>query len=122
MVQDCDVYLLDDVLAAVDAHVAAQLWERAICGPLLVCTDAPCRPASTRCMMDLLQRQAHAHCALGSAKGDKHSLNRQRQFSLYEPAVEGVDSTCEQPASLGDAHMRGTKTPLYGLVDLGARG
>ena len=41
--QDCDVYLLDDVLAAVDAHVAAQLWERAICGPLLARTNAPCR-------------------------------------------------------------------------------
>lgn len=38
MIQDCDMYLLDDVLAAVDAHVAAQLWERAICGPLLACT------------------------------------------------------------------------------------
>ncbi|EIE19385.1 P-loop containing nucleoside triphosphate hydrolase protein [Coccomyxa subellipsoidea C-169] len=33
--QDSDVYLLDDVLAAVDAPVAAELWERAICGPLL---------------------------------------------------------------------------------------
>ncbi len=29
------MYLLDDVLAAVDAPVAAELWERAICGPLL---------------------------------------------------------------------------------------
>jgi len=33
--QDSDVYLLDDVLAAVDAPVAAELWERAIAGPLL---------------------------------------------------------------------------------------
>ena len=32
--QDCDVYLLDDVLAAVDASVAALLWDRAICGML----------------------------------------------------------------------------------------
>ena len=29
------MYLLDDVLAAVDAPVAAELWERAICGDLL---------------------------------------------------------------------------------------
>lgn len=29
------MYLLDDVLAAVDAPVAAELWERAIAGPLL---------------------------------------------------------------------------------------
>jgi hypothetical protein len=28
------VYLLDDVLAAVDASVAALLWDRAICGML----------------------------------------------------------------------------------------
>lgn len=33
--QDCDVYLLDDVLAAVDASVAVTLWDQAICGPLL---------------------------------------------------------------------------------------
>ncbi|BDA43676.1 probable multidrug resistance-associated protein 7 [Coccomyxa sp. Obi] len=33
--QDSDVYLLDDVLAAVDAPVAAELWESAICGDLL---------------------------------------------------------------------------------------
>lgn len=32
--QECDIYLLDDVLAAVDASVAALLWERAICGLL----------------------------------------------------------------------------------------
>ncbi len=28
------MYLLDDVLAAVDASVAVLLWERAICGML----------------------------------------------------------------------------------------
>lgn len=28
------MYLLDDVLAAVDASVAALLWDRAICGML----------------------------------------------------------------------------------------
>lgn len=33
--QDCDVYLLDDILAAVDAHVAAWLVTHAINGPLL---------------------------------------------------------------------------------------
>lgn len=33
-VQECDIYLLDDVLAAVDASVAALLWKRAICGLL----------------------------------------------------------------------------------------
>ena len=32
--QECDIYLLDDVLAAVDASVAALLWKRAICGLL----------------------------------------------------------------------------------------
>lgn len=34
LLQECDIYLLDDVLAAVDASVAALLWERAICGLL----------------------------------------------------------------------------------------
>ena len=34
VLQECDIYLLDDVLAAVDASVAALLWERAICGLL----------------------------------------------------------------------------------------
>ena len=38
--QECDIYLLDDVLAAVDASVAALLWERAICG-LLQLQDPP---------------------------------------------------------------------------------
>ena len=31
-----DVYLLDDVLSAVDAHVGAELFERAILGELQV--------------------------------------------------------------------------------------
>lgn len=44
--QDCDVYLLDDILAAVDAHVAAWLITHALTGPLLgsktrvVCSNA----------------------------------------------------------------------------------
>ena len=44
--QDCDVYLLDDILAAVDAHVAAWLTTHALTGPLLegktrvVCSNA----------------------------------------------------------------------------------
>ena len=33
--QDADFYLLDDVLASVDAHVASWLTEHALCGPLL---------------------------------------------------------------------------------------
>lgn len=33
--QDCDVYLLDDVLAGVDAHVAAWLTQHALLGPLV---------------------------------------------------------------------------------------
>lgn len=33
--QDADVYLLDDVLAAVDSHVAASLVNNVICGPVL---------------------------------------------------------------------------------------
>eukprot|EP00884_Botryococcus_braunii_P005633 jgi/Botrbrau1/15070/Bobra.0286s0003.1 len=33
--QDADVYLLDDVLAAVDSHVAASLVNNVICGPIL---------------------------------------------------------------------------------------
>ena len=46
VVQDCDVYLLDDILAAVDAHVAAWLTTHALTGPLLesktrvVCSNA----------------------------------------------------------------------------------
>ena len=44
--QDCDVYLLDNILAAVDAHVAAWLTTHAVTGPLLdsktrvVCSNA----------------------------------------------------------------------------------
>lgn len=44
--QDCDVYLLDDILASVDAHVAAWLTTHALTGPLLeaktrvVCSNA----------------------------------------------------------------------------------
>ena len=34
-VQDCDVYMLDDILSAVDAHVANWLVKRLIQGPLL---------------------------------------------------------------------------------------
>ena len=34
-VQDCQVYLLDDILASVDSHVAAWLIAHAINGPLL---------------------------------------------------------------------------------------
>jgi ABC-type lipoprotein export system ATPase subunit len=33
--QDADVYLLDDVLAAVDSHVSASLVQTVICGPVL---------------------------------------------------------------------------------------
>ena len=46
VVQDCDVYLLDDILAAVDAHVAAWLTTHALTGPMLdaktrvVCSNA----------------------------------------------------------------------------------
>ena len=46
VVQDCDIYLLDDVLAAVDAHVAAWLTTHALTGPMLdaktrvVCSNA----------------------------------------------------------------------------------
>ena len=44
--QDCDIYLLDDILAAVDVHVAAWLTAHALTGPLLgsktriVCSNA----------------------------------------------------------------------------------
>ncbi|KAL0053237.1 hypothetical protein WJX82_002974 [Trebouxia sp. C0006] len=44
--QDCDIYLLDDILAAVDAHVAAWLTTHALTGPMLdaktrvVCSNA----------------------------------------------------------------------------------
>ena len=47
LLQDADIYLLDDVLAAVDAPVAAWLLEHAICGPLLssktrlLCSHSP---------------------------------------------------------------------------------
>lgn len=34
-VQDADIYLLDDILAAVDASVASWLLQNVICGPLL---------------------------------------------------------------------------------------
>lgn len=33
--QDSEIYLLDDVLASVDAHVAAWIIDHAICGPML---------------------------------------------------------------------------------------
>lgn len=33
--QDCDVYLLDDPLSAVDAHVGKWLLQHAITGPLM---------------------------------------------------------------------------------------
>ncbi|GBG77942.1 hypothetical protein CBR_g25873 [Chara braunii] len=45
--QDCDIYLLDDPLSAVDAHVAKWVVQHALCGPLLkgktsiVCTHNP---------------------------------------------------------------------------------
>lgn len=47
VLQECDIYLLDDVLAAVDASVAALLWERAICGLLRskTCLVRPCLPS-----------------------------------------------------------------------------
>ncbi len=35
LVQDADIYLLDDVLSAVDATVGRWLLQHAICGPLL---------------------------------------------------------------------------------------
>ncbi len=46
VVQDCDIYLLDDILSAVDAHVAAWLTTHALTGPMLdgktrvVCSNA----------------------------------------------------------------------------------
>ena len=46
LLQDCDIYLMDDVLAAVDAPVAKSLLRDVICGPLLsgktriVCTHS----------------------------------------------------------------------------------
>lgn len=46
-VQEADVYLLDDVLAAVDASVAEWLLQHALCGPLLrhrtriLCSHSP---------------------------------------------------------------------------------
>ena len=109
--QDCDVYLLDDVLAAVDAHVAAQLWERAICGPLLASTRAPCRTANNQ-LHDAckgMQAQAHAHGDQGCARCDKHALRRKDKPASYEPTVEGWVVRVEQPASLGGAYMRGTQ-------------
>lgn len=32
--QDCDVYLLDDIFSALDAHTGAQIFEDCILGPL----------------------------------------------------------------------------------------
>ena len=58
--QDADLYILDDVMASVDAHVGAWLLEHAICGPLLqgktciACTHSPALAARADRVLNLL--------------------------------------------------------------------
>jgi ABC-type transport system involved in cytochrome bd biosynthesis fused ATPase/permease subunit len=85
--QDCDVYLLDDVLAAVDPPVAAALWARAICGPLLA--------AKTRLVVTHSRRFAGATQLLLRLDGGRlayFGAPEADPFGLWAPGLQQPDT------------------------------
>uniref|UniRef100_A0A7N0ZU15 ABC-type xenobiotic transporter n=2 Tax=Kalanchoe fedtschenkoi TaxID=63787 RepID=A0A7N0ZU15_KALFE len=85
---ECDIFLLDDVLSAVDAHVASCILNNAILGPLMnqqtriLCTHSP-QAISSADMIVLMER--------GHVKWVGNSQDFSMSFSEY-PSVEVSDN------------------------------
>ncbi|XP_024537956.1 ABC transporter C family member 13 isoform X1 [Selaginella moellendorffii] len=95
--QDCDIYLLDDPLSAVDPHVAAWLMHHAIQGPLLrdktrvLCTHH--HQAASLADIVVLVENGHAKCITSTPCKHLNSDNNQSEIEVDTEVTPYEDRT-----------------------------
>lgn len=94
------MYLLDDVLAAVDGHVAAWLVDHALCGPLLrgktciAATNSPALAQRARCVVHM-----RAGRIASSQAQPQMAVRSDQDASDVDPAFE-ADQVCSRGSAM----------------------